>query len=111
MKKLIILVTILSVFVILSCNKKDLLNSSDDFPVWLQQKITELIGDQKLCEITDVTVIEYNGKRYYHIYAGFWSCVYCQLFDEQGNRPNWDNKGWEDFFSKKRDIQVRPACK
>jgi len=111
MKNLIILATLFSVFVILSCKKKDLLNNSDDFPVWLQQKITELISNQKLCEITDVTIIEYNGKRYYHIYAGLWSCRYCQLFDELGNRPNWDSKGLEDFFANKKDIKILPACK
>jgi hypothetical protein len=37
--------------------------------------------------------------------------MYCELFDEQGNRPVWDSKGWEDFFAKKKDLQTVPACK
>jgi len=111
MKRLILFIGFILSLSILSCDKKDLVTGSEEFPEWLQLKITELIPDQRMCEITDVTIIEYNGKKYYHIYAGLWSCRYCQLFDEQGNRPDWDNKGWEDFFAKKKDIQTIPACK
>jgi len=111
MRRLIIFTTIVLLFGIQSCDKKDLISGPEEFPVWLQLKITELVTPFSICDITDVTIIEYSGKRYYNIYAGLWSCVYCQLFDEQGNRPDWDSKGWEDFFAKKKDIQTVPACK
>jgi len=111
MKRLILFTTIILLAGILSCDKKDLITGPEEFPVWLQLKITELIPEQNLCAITDVTIIEYNGKKYYHVYCGIWSCMYCHLFDEQGNRPVWDTKVWEDFFANKKEIQTVPACK
>ena len=111
MKRLAFFTTIMLLIGLLSCNKKEETPVSKDFPEWLQLKITELVPEQNLCAITDVTIIEYNGKRYYHVYCGIWSCMYCQLFDEQGNRPVWDSTGWEDFFANKKEIQTVPACK
>jgi len=111
MRRLILLGGIIMLLSFPSCDKKDLITGPEEFPVWLQLKIEELVTPFSICNITDVTIIEYNGKKYYHIYAGLWSCAYCQLFDEQGGRPDWDSKGWEDFFAKKKDIQTVPACK
>ncbi len=92
-----------------SC-KKDETSNSDQFPGWLQAKITELTSEFNLCKITEVTIIEYKGQKYYHVYCGVWSCMYCQLFDETGNRPTWDNVEWNDFFSNKKEIKIVPAC-
>jgi predicted nucleic-acid-binding Zn-ribbon protein len=92
-----------------SCKKEE--NSApDQFPEWLQSKITELTSEFDLCKYTDVTIIEFQGKKYYHVYCGVWSCMYCQLFDEDGVRPNWDTNGWNDFFANKKEIKVVPAC-
>jgi hypothetical protein len=106
------LVYLLSIFLLLfnSACKKEETKVPDQFPEWLQQKIGELTPDQKMCEITTVTIIEYNGKIYYHVYCGLWSCMYCQLFDEHGNRPVWDEKGWNDFFANQKFIKEVPAC-
>ncbi|MCX6237072.1 MAG: hypothetical protein NTY07_05840 [Bacteroidia bacterium] len=111
MRRFILLIGIFLLLSFLSCDKKDTITGPRDFPLWLQAKITELVTPNNICEFTDVTIIEYNGKRYYHIYAGLWSCMYCQLFDEQGNRPDWDTSVWNDFFAKKKEVQVIPACK
>ena len=111
MRRLFLFSGIFLLLSFLSCDKKDLITGPEEFPAWLQLKIEELVTPFSICNITDVTIIEYNGKKYYHIYAGLWSCMYCQLFDEQGNRPDWDSKGWEDFFAKMKDIQIVPACK
>jgi len=111
MRRLVFFITIILLIGILSCDKKDLITGPEEFPVWLQLKITELVPEQDLCEITSVTIIEYNGKKYYHLYCAIWSCVYCQLFDEQGNRPDWDSKGWEDFFAGEKEFVKVPACK
>ena len=110
MKRLLYFLSLLLILT-LPCCKKDAISGPEEFPGWLQIKIAELVTPLGICNITDVTIIEYNGKKYYHIYAGLWSCMYCQLFDEDGNRPVWDTKGWEDFHAKKKDIQTVPACK
>ena len=104
--------TILLIFFLLgldSCKKEEN-QAPDQFPEWLQTKITELTSESNLCKFTDVTIIEFQEKRYYHIYCGVWSCMYCQLFDEQGNRPTWDNVEWNDFFANKKEIKIVPAC-
>jgi len=92
-----------------SCKKEE--NSTpDQFPEWLQTKITELLPDQRGCGITDVTISEYKGKRYYNIYCGLWSCVYCQLFDEKGNHPVWEANEFNDFLKNQKIIKTLPAC-
>ena len=86
MKRFLLFIIILaSLWIVPSCDNEETTNQ-DQFPEWLEKKIVELVPDQKYCEITDVTIIKYNGEMYYHVYCGFWSCVYCQLFDDQGNR-------------------------
>jgi hypothetical protein len=92
-----------------SCKKEEDSNP-DQFPGWLQAKITELTSEFNLCQYTDVTFIEYKGQKYYHVYCGVWSCMYCQLFDEQGNRPVWETSEWNDFFANKKEIKTVPAC-
>ena len=109
MKRLIFYLNLLIILLILSCNKEET-NNSDQLPEWLQAKIAELVSDQNLCKITDVKVIEYKEKRYYHLYCGIWSCMYCQLFDQQGNRPVWETTEWNDFFANKKEIKVVLAC-
>jgi len=104
--------TILLIVFLLGINscKKEENSAPDQFPEWLQSKITELVPDQNLCEITNVTIIEYNGKKYYHVYCGIWSCMYCQLFDELGNHPIWETNEFSDFLKNLKVIKTVPAC-
>lgn len=110
MKRLFIIACVIFLVGIFSCEKKDENKIPDQFPEWLQAKITELVPDQKMCEITDVTIIEFKGEKYYHIYCGLWSCSHCQLFDEQGNRPIWEPNEFNDFLKSGKVIKVIPAC-
>lgn len=110
MKQLFLFACLCLILSTLSCDKKDEITDDDQFPAWLQTKITELTSEFDLCKMTDVTIIEYKGERYYHIYCGLWSCMYCQLFDEHGNKPNWSNNDFNDFLANKKEIKVLPAC-
>jgi hypothetical protein len=109
MKHLFLIACLLLLASIFSCTKEKP-DKTEQLPKWLQAKITELIPDQKSCWITDVTIIEYKGERYYYVYCGLWSCMYCQLFDENGNRPAWETNQWNDFLANKKEIKVVPAC-
>lgn len=111
MKRSVLFICIFTFLFAISCHKEAETNVSKEIPAWLQLKIKELLPEQALCEISAVTFIEYNGKLYYHLYCGIWSCMYCQFFDEQGNRPVWSSEVWQDFEAKKREILVVPACK
>lgn len=111
MKRVLIFLCIISLLCTgLSCGKKEV-TGDDPLPEWIPMKVSELITDQNLCQITDITVISYNGKTYYHIYCGIWSCMYCHLFDEEGNRPAWEQNEWNDFFARKKEIRKVPACR
>jgi hypothetical protein len=92
-----------------SCKKEEN-STTDQFPGWLQTKITELTSEFNLCEYTDVTIIEYNGKTYYHIYCGVWSCSHCQLFDDKGNHAVWEYNEFSDFLKYSKVIKALPAC-
>jgi hypothetical protein len=109
--KNLLLTGIAAVFLltVLSCHKEEI-TSRDQFPEWLNEKINELVPGHPLCEMTDISVIRYNGKTYYNIYCGIWSCMYCQLYDGKGNHPNWDDKTWNDFLKNQKVIEKVPAC-
>lgn len=109
MKRLPAFILVVLLTGLYSC-KKDDHSANEPFPEWLQAKITELTSVQNVCSITDVTIYEYKGERYYHIYCGLWSCMYCEFFDEKGNRPNWDTNNWNDFQANKKVIKTVPAC-
>jgi hypothetical protein len=104
------LVFIAAFLALFSCHKKEEITVSKEFPGWLRIKIAGLIPDEPLCKISEVTTIQYKGKIYYHVYCGLWSCMYCQLFDEQGNRPDWKDEDWQDFFANKKELRTDPAC-
>jgi hypothetical protein len=110
MKRVIFFACLCLVLSTFSCDKKDEITAPDQFPVWLQTKITELISDSNLCEYTNVEIIEYKGELYYNISCGLWNCIYCQIYDTNGNRPSWRNGGMQDFLTNKKLIKTLPAC-
>ena len=110
MTRLFYFICIFLLLEVLACEKKDEEITTDQFPEWLKAKITEITSQQNICSITDVTIIEYQGKKYYNVYCGLWSCVYCQFFDENGNHPTWNSSEWNDFSAKQKVIKTSPAC-
>ena len=109
MKRLPAFILVVLLTGLYSC-KKDDHPANEPFPEWLQTKIDELTSEQNICEYTDVTIYEYQGKTYYEIYCGIWSCYHCQIFDETGSRPTWDTDEWKAFFANQKVVKVLPAC-
>lgn len=110
MKRLFFYFIIFLLLGVPSCNKKDEIIPPDQFPEWLEVKISELTSESRYCDITDVTYIEYKGKLYYHIYCGLWSCIYCHLYDENGIRVNLEPTEWQEFTANMKEIKTMPAC-
>jgi hypothetical protein len=110
MKRFFIFACMLLVLGVLSCDKKDEDNSTDQLPEWLQAKIAEVTAESNRCDLINVEIFNFKGKTYYNISCLFWNCVYCQLFDEQGNRPAWNTTEWDDFLARKKGIKTVPAC-
>ncbi len=106
--KRLIFISLFLLFLLPTC-KKDEITNPDQLPEWVLLKAKELVPDQKLLKITDITIIEYKGELFYHIYCGIWSCMYCQLFDKHGVHPNWDSSQWNDFSANQKIIKTVPA--
>lgn len=93
-------------FIFFACKK----DQSENRPDWLSDKVSEVISSEDICYITTVSVFEYNKNYYYNIYCGFWSCLYCHLYDANGNKPDWDDETHKLFIEKKVLIEEYPAC-
>lgn len=101
---------LLVIFVLISCNKDE--ETPERLPRWMQEKIEEVISvsSMDVCEICDVTITEYAGKKYYNFYCGHWSCLYCYFFDEDGNAPQWEAADWEAYEAGKKVVAVVSPC-
>ena len=91
-------------------------NEYDELPAWLipeAQKLAETFknyeGDPtllyKISRATDI-----HGKTVYHIWRIYDSCIYCNLYDENGNHVDYldvfgkkdtiGDEGWKIIFPK-----------
>ena len=91
----------------LSCQKDEI--SEPVIPEWLKPKI-ENFEKPGQCYGCSVTRIEYNNQWYYHLYCGIWSCMYCQLYNSEGNLVSWDQEQFNDFFRMKKNETVIWQC-
>lgn len=104
MKKTIVAL-ILSLLLFSACQK----DQESARPDWLNAKVAELISDDQ-CSISTVTVYEFEGQQYYNIYCGVWSCMFCELYDAEGNAVNWDPDAFQKFHETSKEIDELPAC-
>ncbi len=105
--KPIIIFSFLFLF-ILACKKEET-HVNKDIPDWLLPKI-ESLENSGHCYDCSVTRITFNEEFYYHLYCGYWSCMYCQLYDKNGKLIDWANEKYSDFISKKKDEIVIWKC-
>lgn len=110
MKQFFLFACIFLLLGVLACDKKNEDISTDQLPEWLQAKVTEVNSEFNHCESIFVEVINFEGKTYYNIRCILWNCIYCQLFDGQGNRPVWNSTEWNDFLAKQKVVETVPAC-
>lgn len=91
----------------ISCQKEEL---NEEIPEWLQPRIEEL-ENSDYCFDCKVTRYMYNEIYYFHVYCGLWSCMYCELYDEQGNLvQSAQSFDFEDFLAKKTDELIVWSC-
>ncbi len=109
MKPLTILILLVCLIAGEGCKKEENL-PDDQLPYWLQTKVTELTSEFDHCKYTNVEVIEYKGKYYYNINCALWNCIYCQIYDQKGNRPDWINGEMQDFLTNMKFVKILPAC-
>jgi hypothetical protein len=98
---------LLTSFFLFSCEKEEV--SETNVPDWFQPTIEELENSGE-CFGCTITKIPYNGEIYYHLYCGYWSCMYCNLYDSRGNLVDWDQEKFDHFLENKSEGEVIWKC-
>ena len=93
---------------LLSCQKED--SSGNEIPDWFKSQIEQL-EKSGTCFDCSITKIVYKQEIYYHLYCRIWSCMYCNLYNSNGNLVKWDQEKFSDFIKNKREEAVIWKCK
>lgn len=102
------LIPISILFLILfSCQKEEI--PTENIPDWLLPQIEKLekSGECYGCTVTQIT---YNSKLYFHLYCGYWSCMYCKLYDSNGKLVEWEAEEFNNFLENKKNETVIWKC-
>ena len=94
-KRIIFISGVLLSFIIVSCKKDSGVEPFDyarDTPLWLKEKITVMSNDTThFYAMTKVYRYQWNAVFIYHISIPLSSCMYCELYDQNGNRMQISN--------------------
>jgi hypothetical protein len=103
-KQYLILVVLL---LLISCQKEE--NPKPDVPDWFLPQIEQLESSGQFygCSITQIM---YDNKIYYHLYCGYWSCMYCKLYDNKGKLVEWQQEEFNNFLENKKNETVIWKC-
>lgn len=110
MKHFFLLWVLLNLLFVACNDDKDEEQALETFPESLQLAITDLQSSDNMCDICTVEIIEFNGKNYYHLYCQIWSCVYCNVYDVNGNDVSFEQEEWESFLQDHKVIRTVPMC-
>ena len=103
------LISILFIF-LSSCEKQDKEdNFNSDIPEWIIPQIEELENSEH-CFDCSLIRITFNNKFYYHVRCGFWSCMYCNIYDSSGKLVEWTDDSFNIFLLEKKDEVVLWTC-
>ena len=90
LKRIIFIPGVLLFFILTSCHKDSGVGPFEyerDTPVWLKEKISDISSDTaQFYTKTKVYRYRWNESFIYHISIPLSSCVYCELYDENGNK-------------------------
>jgi hypothetical protein len=104
MKKIILLFFFL-LLTFISCSNKQVFNYENDTPVWLKTKIDSVTTtNPKYYFGTKVYRYEWNEQYIYHFSIPASSCVYCEVYEQNGKKIQFTNKEViSDFEQNKRN--------
>lgn len=77
-------------------------HSEQKIPAWLQERISEISTDQSY-SYSEVYRYEWEEKNVYHILVPTRSCIFCELYSENGNVLNLSDEEFFDFVEHKKD--------
>ena len=108
MKTHLIFTVIFLLLGVMACDKNE---EEIKYPVWFQQKIELIASNQATCKLYNIMIAKYNGSNYYIIQSDISSCMYCDIYDESGVKPVWNENTWTDFSTNMKIIKSQTACK
>ncbi|MFO7655650.1 MAG: hypothetical protein R6W78_01140 [Bacteroidales bacterium] len=91
------IIFILSFITLLSCDKKDDTNNLEQNPKWLVDLISTIDNNP---QFNKDTIYRHTWKNqfYYHYFGYYSSCVYCKVYNYDGNIVNWENENFDDYL-------------
>jgi len=91
-----------------SCDKDE--SPNPEIPNWIKPRIEELENSGQ-CFGCNVTRYTYKNEYYYSVYCGYWSCMFCEVYNSTGqNLQELDNFAFEDFISNRNNEIILWSC-
>jgi hypothetical protein len=102
-----ILPAALVLLLLVGCNTDNGVGPFDygrDTPMWLKEKIEVMSTDTRSFVGTKVYRYNWHGQFVYHISIPLSSCVFCETYDQRGNKIQFTNDAMlQDFLSTRTD--------
>jgi hypothetical protein len=98
MKKIVILIGILS-FAFFACKKDGVEQVNPDW-------INSMADTLKTKDFYWGSIIyrhEWKSKYYYDLWIPLSSCAYCNVYNEKGEKVNWDNENSQDYMQNRKN--------
>jgi hypothetical protein len=100
--------TVLALFLLVGCstdNGPEPFDYARDTPTWLKAKIALMSTDTTRYYVrTKVYRYEWHWEFVYHISIPISSCMYCEVYDQSGNRIQFTNDAMlQDFLGNRKD--------
>ena len=96
---------------LISCQKEKEPELSHEIPQWLQPRFKELKNSEQHCWDCSVTKYTYKDDLYFNVYCGYWSCAFCEFYNNDGKLVSEiENFEFEDFISKRNNEIILWIC-
>lgn len=90
----------------LGCERNDeVTDENPAIPAWLQSKIAE-IEDNIYYDGTLIIRHEWKSKYYYHINTPLSSCLYCEVYNHDGEKVDWKVESRDDYLKNRKNRVV-----
>lgn len=100
------LLIILLLLFLVSCQKEEL---NEEIPEWLKPRIEELQNSGE-CFGCTLAKISFNNSIYYNLYCGYWSCMYFNFYDNNGNLVEWNVVDFNNFLENNKNETIIWSC-
>ena len=106
-QKVLFFVFIFCLITIFSCVRDhSIFNPSDQNPRWLTQLISE-IENNNYYHGAVIYRHQWHYKFYYHLMVPLDSCIYCRVYDANGNIIEWSEESFQDYIdSRKNEVVI-----